>query len=64
MARSRTEQNEQTGEESERGIPFLKSYSVFNADQIEGLPERFIRSPVNILDPSQRIEQAERYCRH
>ena len=58
---TRTELNEQTGEEDERGIPFLKSYSVFNADQIEGLPERFIRSPVNILDPSQRIEQAERY---
>lgn len=58
---TRTELNEQTGEESERGVPFLKSYSVFNADQIEGLPEKFVRPPVTILDLSQRIAQVERY---
>src|ERR1700754_1296751 len=29
----RTEQNETTGEETERDIPFLKSYVVFNAEQ-------------------------------
>src|SRR5690606_20592961 len=50
-----------TGEESERGIPFLKSYSVFNADQIEGLPARFIKPPVAMLDPAQRIEQVDRF---
>ena len=27
------------GEEFDREIPFLKSYSVFNVAQIEGLPE-------------------------
>jgi antirestriction protein ArdC len=58
---TRTELNEQTGEESERGVPFLKSYSVFNADQIEGLPAKFIKPPVTILDPTQRIEQVDRF---
>ena len=58
---TRMELNEQTGEESERGIPFLKSYSVFNADQIEGLPARFIKPPVVILDNSQRIEQVDQF---
>jgi len=34
--------NDTTGSEVARGIPFLKSYAVFNADQIDGLPDRFI----------------------
>ncbi|WP_127754363.1 zincin-like metallopeptidase domain-containing protein [Devosia sp. 1566] len=58
---TRTEINEQTGEEAERGIPFLKSYTVFNADQIEGLPARFLQPPVVMLDHSQRIEQVDRF---
>lgn len=58
---TRTELNEQTGEEDERGIPFLKSYSVFNADQIEGLPTKFIKPAMTMLDPSKRIEQVDRF---
>lgn len=58
---SRTETDEGTGEESEREIPFLKGYTVFNAEQVEELPERF-RAPVaQILDPVQRIDSAERF---
>ncbi len=38
---TRTEQDEETGEESERVIPFMRSYRVFNVEQIDGLPERF-----------------------
>ncbi|SMO99391.1 ArdC family protein, partial [Paracoccus laeviglucosivorans] len=30
----------------ERQVPFLKSYRVFNADQIDGLPEKFTASAV------------------
>jgi antirestriction protein ArdC len=30
-----------TGEELERNIPFLKGYTVFNAEQIDGLPAHF-----------------------
>ena len=32
-------ESEETGEE--KRVPYLKSYRVFNADQIDGLPERF-----------------------
>lgn len=58
---TRTELDDRTGEEDERGIPFLKSYSVFNADQIEGLPAKFIKPPVAILAPTKRIEQVDRF---
>ncbi len=59
---TRTEINEQTGEEAERGIPFLKSYTVFNADQIEGLPAQYVKPAITILDPDRvprpiRIDQ-------
>lgn len=36
----KTEQNDK-GEETERDIPFVKEYRVFNAEQCEGLPDRF-----------------------
>jgi len=54
---------EQTGEgeESEREIPFLKSYTAFNAAQIDGLPDRF-RAPAPVaVEPMQRIGVAERF---
>ncbi len=37
----RTETDAATGEESERAIPFMKGYTVFNVEQIDGLPEHF-----------------------
>lgn len=60
---SRTETDEHTGEESERNIPFLKSYAVFNAEQVEGLPERFTQQPEKTLEPVQRIERVEAFIR-
>lgn len=60
---SRTETDAHTGEESERNIPFLKSYAVFNAEQIDGLPETFLSLPAKTLDPMQRIERAEAFVR-
>ena len=50
----RTEQNEQ-GEEREAGFRFLKTYTVFNVAQIEGLPERFTPAPVEPC-PAPRTE--------
>lgn len=47
------------GEEAERTIPFMKAYSVFNVEQIEGLPERYYVKPEPVIDPAQRIEHAE-----
>ncbi|KQU95484.1 antirestriction protein ArdC [Mesorhizobium sp. Root102] len=43
------------GEEVERGIPFLKAYTVFCADQIEGLPDQYYVSPA----PSTNLERIE-----
>ena len=39
-----TEIDEETGEEFERAIPFMKGYSVFNVQQIEDLPDHYYRA--------------------
>jgi hypothetical protein len=41
----RAETDTATGEESEYAIPFMKGYTVFNVEQIDGLPERFYAKP-------------------
>jgi hypothetical protein len=38
---TRTETDADTVEESEQQIPFMKGYTVFNVEQIEGLPEHY-----------------------
>lgn len=57
----RTEANENTGEETERGIPFLKSYAVFNVEQIDGLPAHFYASAETQKNEEQRIAEAEAF---
>ncbi|AYM84853.1 DUF1738 domain-containing protein [Agrobacterium tumefaciens] len=49
------------GGEVERDIPFLKAYTVFNCDQIDGLPDHYYRQPEPVADPVDRIEHAERF---
>ena len=56
---TRSETDADTGEESERDIPFLKGYTVFNVEQIDGLPERYYALAEPRLDPVQRIDRAE-----
>lgn len=56
---TRTEQDEATGEELDRDIPFMKGYTVFNAEQVEGLPAHFYAMQQPTLDPVARIERAE-----
>ena len=58
---TRTETDGESGEESERDIPFLKGYTVFNVEQIDGLPAHFTAPAAPQLDPVQRIERAERF---
>jgi antirestriction protein ArdC len=58
---TRTEKDESTGEETERDIPFMKGYTVFNAEQVEGLPAHFYALQEPVLDPVARIEPAERF---
>lgn len=55
----RTERDEATGEEAEREIPFLKGYTVFNVEQVEGLPAHFYAMAEPRLDPVQRMERAD-----
>ncbi len=57
----RSEADEASGEEVERDIPFIKGYTVFNVEQIEGLPEQYTRPALAILDPVQRIADAEAF---
>jgi antirestriction protein ArdC len=57
---SRTEATE-AGEEIARDISFLKGYTVFNAEQIDGLPSHFTAPAAPTLNPVQRIERAEAF---
>ena len=51
------------GEEAERNIPFLKGYTVFNVEQIEGLPAHLTQPATPVLDPVNRIDHAEAFFR-
>ena len=56
----RTEDNG-NGEEQEREIHYLKGYTVFNTEQIDGLPERYCANPPVTLTPVERIVHAEAF---
>lgn len=57
----RKETNAETGEEIDAEIPFLKSYNVFNVEQIDGLPEHFYAKPAPRSETIQRITRAEAF---
>lgn len=57
---SRTEEGA-NGEELERKIPFMKGYTVFNVEQIDGLPEHYYAKPEPVIDPARRIEHADSF---
>jgi antirestriction protein ArdC len=56
---TRTETDSATGEESKYAIPFLKGYTVFNVEQIDGLPEQYYAKPAPRVDTIERIDCAE-----
>ncbi|UTP40912.1 zincin-like metallopeptidase domain-containing protein [Phenylobacterium sp. LH3H17] len=58
IVRSEADEN---GQDVERQIPFLKAYTVFNVDQVEGLPEPFYATVASALLPARRIEAAEAF---
>lgn len=58
---TRTEEDETTGQESTRQIAFLKGYTVFNVEQIEGLPAHFHAPAVQRLESVQRIARADAF---
>ncbi|MGH9436676.1 MAG: ArdC family protein [Terriglobia bacterium] len=49
------------GQEIDRKTPFLKSYTVFNVEQIDGLPEHYYAKPEPKFNDVQRIEHAEAF---
>lgn len=56
----KTETNE-AGDEVEAEIPFLKEYTVFCADQCEGLPPHFTQLVQPPTEKLERIERAETF---
>jgi antirestriction protein ArdC len=55
-------ENIETGETEEIEVPFLKEYTVFNCEQIDGLPEHYYHKPeAPALPAPERIEHAERF---
>lgn len=52
------------GAEVEADIPFLKEYTVFNACQVEDLPERFYELAAPPQETMERIDRAETFFAH
>lgn len=52
------------GSETESRFWISKTYRVFNAEQIDGLPEKYTAKSVQTLDPAQRIEQADTFVKN
>lgn len=55
---------DEAGEGIEQRIPFLKAYSVFNLDQIEGLPDRYGAPEVQHINPDERIARIDAFFRN
>lgn len=53
----KTVEDAESGEAAERLIPFLKTYAVFNSEQIDGLPERFRPSRDLGMTPAREAER-------
>ena len=58
----KTEKDDQ-GEEVEHDIFFMRGYKVFNAQQVEGLPERFTATTPEVIRPEERISFADAFFR-
>ena len=55
---TKTETNQETGQDEEHEIPFMKPYTVFNVEQIEGLPAHYYATAT-----PPTLSQAERNAR-
>jgi antirestriction protein ArdC len=52
------------GDDVERTIPFMKGYTVFNVEQIEGLPEHYYAKPTAPLPACERLDHADAFFRN
>ncbi len=57
----RAETDAEIGEEAEHAIPFMKGYTVFNVEQIDGLPAHYYAKPEARTESVQRIAHAESF---
>lgn len=55
------ERDSEGGEDEVRRVPFLKAYTVFNAEQIDGLDGRFAPVAAPAINPGERIAEAEAF---
>jgi len=61
ITKTKTDAN---GEDVEHEIPFLKAYTVFNLEQIDGLPAGFGATPeAPNFEPVERLEHADAFFR-
>ena len=60
-AMTKTETDQATGDETERSIRYLKGYTVFNVEQIEGLPDHFHAPAAPPPEAPARIAHAEEF---
>ncbi len=49
------------GQDTEREIAFMKGYTVFNTEQIDGLPEQYQNAPRPALPPLELHQEAEAF---
>lgn len=55
------EKTNDAGDTVESKIPFLKTYGVFNAEQIDGLPAKYATPEETTTTPFERIENAREF---
>ncbi|MDP3411079.1 ArdC family protein [Bosea sp. (in: a-proteobacteria)] len=60
-SRFKKTETDAAGDAVDREIPFLKSYTVFNAEQIDGLPDHHRGQAESSPDPVERIDHADRF---
>lgn len=58
------EEADETGKGVEQRIPFLKAYTVFNVDQIDGLADRYGESEALVINPDERVARIDAFFRN
>ncbi len=54
-------ETDDNGDDVERTVPFLRAYTVFCVDQIDGLPDHYYSRPAPSTPPAQRIAHVDTF---
>jgi antirestriction protein ArdC len=54
-------ETDDNGDDVERTVPFLRAYTVFCVDQIDGLPDQYYKVAAPTTPPAQRIAHADAF---